>query len=65
VVSFEATGKRVAEINKGLRRHRIFGGKDLSQDFPQLGQSALFCITEMHEQEDIERLAGALKEVMR
>ena len=28
--------------------------------FPELGQSALYCVTEIHTQEDIDRLADAL-----
>ncbi len=64
VVNFDKTGKSVARINKALRRHRIFGGKDISGDFPELGQSALYCVTEVHTREDIDRLAAALKEVV-
>lgn len=64
VVNFDRTGKSVARINKALRRHRIFGGKDISGDFPELGQSALYCVTEVHTREDIDRLAAALKEVV-
>lgn len=62
VVNFDDTGKSVAEINDALRARGIFGGKDLSGDFPELGQSALYCVTEIHTLSDIERLAGALKE---
>jgi glycine dehydrogenase subunit 1 len=65
VVNFDGTGKTVAEINAGLRRHRIFGGKDLSAELPELGQSALYCVTEVHTEEDIARLANALEEVVR
>ncbi len=64
VVNFDDTGKSVAEINDALRAQGIFGGKDLSGDFPELGQSALYCVTEIHSLSDIERLAGALKEVI-
>ncbi len=64
VVNFDGTSKTVAEINKGLRAHRIFGGKDLSPERPELGQSALFCVTEIHTQKDIDKLAGALQEVL-
>ena len=46
VVTFE--GATVEEVNRALRAHRIFGGKDLSHDFPSLGQSALYCVTEVH-----------------
>lgn len=64
VVNFNQTGKSVKEINKRLLEHGIFGGKDLSFEFPQLGQSALFCITEMHTQKDIDSLVSALEEVV-
>ncbi len=64
VVRFYATGKTVAEINQALLARGIFGGKDLSHEFPELGQSALYCVSEVHTQEDIDRLAAALKEVV-
>jgi glycine dehydrogenase subunit 1 len=54
----------VAQVNLGLRARGIFGGKDLSADFPELGQSALYCVTEVHTASDLERLAGALAEVL-
>ena len=63
VVAFDGTGATVAEINKRLLGHDIFGGKDLSVEFPELGQSALYCVTEYHDQADIEKLASAVKEV--
>ena len=44
----------MAEINKALLGHGIFGGMDLSAEFPELGQSALYCVTEFHDQADIE-----------
>ena len=47
MVNFDGTGKTVARINKALRRRGIFGGKDLSREFPELGQSALYCVTEV------------------
>ena len=63
VVDFSGTGKSVAKINKALLKRGIFGGKDLSKDFPALGQSALYAITELHSIEDIERLAHELKDI--
>jgi glycine dehydrogenase subunit 1 len=65
VVNFDPTGKTVAEINKALDSLKIFGGLDISKDFPSLGQSALFCVTEVHTKEDIDKLAAALKEVLK
>ena len=64
VANFDDTGMTVAEINKDLLRHRIFGGKDLKKEFPELGNSALYCITEVHTKEDIDKLADALKEAV-
>jgi glycine dehydrogenase subunit 1 len=64
VIGFDGTGKSVARINKALLKRRVFGGKDLSKEFPELGQSALFCVTEVHTKDDIDRLAAALKEIV-
>jgi glycine dehydrogenase subunit 1 len=64
VVNFDGTGKAVAEINKALLARGIFGGKDLTQEFPELGNSALYCVTEVHTKDDIDQLVAALKEVV-
>ena len=63
VVNFDDTGKSVSAINKALLEHDLFGGLDLSRHFPELGQSALYCVTEVHTEDDLQRLAGALQEV--
>jgi glycine dehydrogenase subunit 1 len=65
VVNFDESGKSVAEVNQGLRERGIFGGKDLSGELPELGQSALYCVTEVHTKADIDRLASELGEVLR
>jgi glycine dehydrogenase subunit 1 len=64
VVDFSGTGKTVAEINAALRERDIFGGHDLSGEFPELGQSALYAVTEVHSQADIDRLAAVIAEVV-
>ncbi|MEM1188035.1 MAG: aminomethyl-transferring glycine dehydrogenase subunit GcvPA [Pseudomonadota bacterium] len=63
VVNFDDSGKSVATVNAALRDRGIFGGIDLSGSFPDLGQSALYCVTEVHTQDDIDRLVNALTEV--
>ncbi len=63
VVNFDVTGRSVAQVNKALLKRGIFGGKDLSPELPSLGQSALYCVTEVHTEDDIARLVDALKEV--
>jgi glycine dehydrogenase subunit 1 len=64
VVNFDVAETTVAEVNRKLREHGIFGGKDISRDLPDLGQSALYCVTEVHTSDDVERLASALEEVI-
>lgn len=64
VVDFGSSGKTVQEINAGLRRHGIFAGRDLSTSFPGLDRCALYCVTEVHEKRDIDRLVHALGEVV-
>jgi glycine cleavage system P protein (glycine dehydrogenase) subunit 1 len=64
VVNFDATGKTVRQINNALLKRKIFGGKDLSGEFPHLGQSALYCVSEVHTAKDIKKLVRALKEVV-
>ena len=65
VVDFTGTGKSVAAINQALRAQSIFGGKDLSAEFPEWGQSSLYCVTEIHDQADIDRLVDGVAEAVR
>lgn len=64
VVNFDMTGKTVAEINKKLLEFKIHGGKDISGEFPELGQSALYCVTEVHTKGDIDKLVYALRSIV-
>jgi glycine dehydrogenase subunit 1 len=60
VVDFNDTGMTVGRINRFLLENGIFGGKDISREFPQLGNCALYCVTEIHTKEDIDKLARTL-----
>lgn len=64
VVDFRKTGKTVKEINKCLLERNIFGGFDLSSEFSELDNCALFCVTEIHARDDIDSLVHALKECL-
>ena len=64
VVDFTGTGRSVAEINKDLLERGIFGGYALPGDFPAMGQSALYCVTEVHDRAEIDELVAALREVI-
>jgi len=64
VVNFDKSGKNVQGINKALLKKGIFGGKDISREFPELGKSALYSVTEVHTKEDLEKLAEILRRVV-
>lgn len=64
LVDFNDTGKTVKEINKALLDYKIIGGKDISCDFPEYGQCALYSVTEVHREEDLKALFSALKEIV-
>ncbi len=63
VVNYDESGKSAGEIGGELLAKCIQGGLDISADFPELGESALYCVTEVHTKDDLDRLAQALMEV--
>jgi len=63
VVNFDSFGKSVKDINKILLKKNIFGGIDLTNNFPTLGNCALYAITEMTAKEDIDALLNAFREM--
>ncbi|PEP56411.1 MULTISPECIES: aminomethyl-transferring glycine dehydrogenase subunit GcvPA [Bacillus] len=64
LVDFNGTGLSVETINKKLLEKQIFGGKDISKEFPIFGQCALYCVTEVHTKEDLDQLIAALQEIV-
>ncbi|UCC33784.1 MAG: glycine dehydrogenase, partial [Candidatus Bathyarchaeota archaeon] len=64
-VNFDGARRTVKEAHEGLLKRRVHGGKDVSREFLGLGETALYCVTEMHSKEDIDRLVLALKWVVR
>ena len=63
-VNFHETGLSVKEVHKKLLQHGIHGGKDVSKEFPEFGETALYCVTEIHSKEQIEHLAEALSKIL-
>lgn len=61
VMDINATGRSVKELNAYLLGQGIFGGKDISSEFPELGQASLYCVTEMVSSEDIETLVEVVR----
>ncbi|KIL42241.1 glycine dehydrogenase [Gordoniibacillus kamchatkensis] len=64
VVDFTRTGKTVETVNKRLLEMGIFGGKDLSAEYPEWGQCALYCVTEIHTKEDLDKLAASVRSIV-
>lgn len=59
VLSFAKPWENVSAL---LREKGIIGGLGLRSIFTELENCALFCVTERHSKNDIDRLAAALKE---
>ncbi len=63
-VNFDETKKPVRDVHKGLLQRQIHGGKDISNEFSELGETAIYCVTEINSKEDIDHLAIALEEIL-
>jgi glycine dehydrogenase subunit 1 len=63
-VNFDKTGLSVKQVSEKLLQRNVHGGKDLSKEFPEFGQTALYCVTEIHSKEEISRLVEALSEIL-
>lgn len=50
---------------QSLGIHMYFGGKDLTTEFSDLGNCALYCITELIAKEDIDTLINSLTEIIK
>ena len=65
VLAFDRPGPTAAEVNRALLDRGILAGKDLSSEFPALGESLLVCVSELHTRPDLDRLVDALGKVTR
>lgn len=65
VVDFNETRLKIKDINKALLDLGIFGGMDLSAEFPEFGNCALCCVTEIHTKKDIDTFVESLAEIVR
>ncbi len=54
----------VAPVLGALSRRGIFGGLDLTERYPELGNALLVCATETKLAEDIDAYVGALADIM-
>jgi glycine dehydrogenase subunit 1 len=63
-VNFDGVGLSVKEVNERLLKMGVHGGKDISKDFPEFGETSLYCVTEIHSKADIELLAESLEKIV-
>ncbi|MDI6806007.1 MAG: aminomethyl-transferring glycine dehydrogenase subunit GcvPA [Candidatus Bathyarchaeia archaeon] len=63
-VNFDEAGLNVKMVHEKLLQRQIHGGRDISKEFPELGETALYCVTEIHSKAEIDRLAEALSEIL-
>ena len=55
--------KTLKEVNAALHAQNIEAGIPLNGDF-ELGETALYCVTELHSKQDIDFLVSTLKEAL-
>lgn len=49
----------IEKFNSKLLEQGIHGGKSIKKEFPELGETALLCTTELHTKEDMDKLVEA------
>jgi glycine dehydrogenase subunit 1 len=64
VVQFE-NGITAKQVHDSLLEKGIQGGRILTDDFPELGESMLFCVTEMHSKKAIDTLVKTVQEIVK
>jgi glycine dehydrogenase subunit 1 len=65
VMTLKSPKQTVAKVNHSLLAVGIHGGKSLVKEFPELGQSSLICVTEMHNTEALDKLARTVRKFVR
>ncbi|MHA1963573.1 MAG: aminomethyl-transferring glycine dehydrogenase subunit GcvPA [Candidatus Thorarchaeota archaeon] len=63
VVQFE-NGVTATAIHEGLLGRGLHGGRILTDEFPALGESMLFCVTEVHSKETIDELIQTVEDIV-
>lgn len=63
-VNFDETGVMYEKIYEELLKRDVHGGLYAKRWFPELGETALFCVTEMHDKNDIDKLVSSIKEIL-
>ena len=51
----------ISQIHKSLLDHGVHGGHIIRDEFPEFGESALYCVTEVHSKVSIDALVSAFR----
>jgi len=57
--------RQADQVLRELLEHNICGGKSLSPEFPELGESVLTCVTELHSKQQIDNYVETLDQLLR
>lgn len=57
--------KDLQKVNDDLKHKGVVGGLALGRFYPELKNCGLFCVTEVHQKEEIDRLASLVEEALR
>ena len=57
--------RQTNDVLTELLKHKICGGKSLAPEFPELEESVLVCITELHSKQNIDNYVETLDQLLR
>ncbi len=63
VVQFDE-GVTAQQVHEKLLDNDLHGGRILTDEFPSLGESMLFCVTEVHSKETIDELVQTIEKIV-
>jgi len=63
-VNFSESGRKVRDLEGSLLTKGIQIGAPVTESIPELGETAVFSVTEIHSKEDIDKLCTAISEVL-
>ena len=64
LVNFDSTKVDTHTVHKELLKRGIHGGYITKKNFPELGDSMLLCVTEIHTKNQIDSLVDAITEIV-
>ncbi len=64
VVNIDVERTEIDDVHGKLLETGIQGGRIIKDDFPRYGESAVYCVTEIHSQQAIDRLTIALNSIL-